>query len=60
LNLSSRQKLGEGLGISQVYGIVKDHNGHVEVESEVGRGTTFTIYLPIFSADKSAGEKKDI
>jgi CheY-like chemotaxis protein len=41
------KKEGSGLGLATVYSIIKNHDGFVELESQKGRGTTFSIYLPI-------------
>ncbi|MFZ5981400.1 MAG: hybrid sensor histidine kinase/response regulator, partial [Candidatus Zixiibacteriota bacterium] len=40
---------GSGLGLSVVYGIVKDHNGFYDIFSEVGKGTKFILYFPVLA-----------
>ena len=38
---------GTGLGLSLSYGIIQKHNGRIDVTSEIGKGTTFTVWLPV-------------
>jgi PAS domain S-box-containing protein len=42
---TTKQK-GSGLGLATAWAIAKKHNGHIEVESKLGQGTTFHVYLP--------------
>ncbi|HEV3021311.1 MAG TPA: response regulator [Pirellulales bacterium] len=44
---------GTGLGLAVVYGIVEQHGGAIDIESDVGRGTTFNVYLPISSGPRT-------
>ena len=44
---------GTGLGLAMVYGIVREHGGQIMCDSHPGRGTVFSIYLPVFAGDNS-------
>jgi signal transduction histidine kinase len=48
---TKRDKGGTGLGLSISYGIIQEHKGRIEVDSQVGAGTTFTIHIPLLPPD---------
>ena len=51
---TTKSNKGTGLGLSVSYGIIQEHGGHIEVQSQEGAGTTFTILFPIPEADATA------
>jgi CheY-like chemotaxis protein len=50
---------GTGLGLAVVWGTVKDHNGHIDVQSKEGAGSSFSLYFPV-TRDKKSTDKEVI
>jgi CheY-like chemotaxis protein len=51
---------GTGLGLASAFGIIKNHNGYIDVKSRPGQGAMFTIYLPATDAAITVAEKKTV
>jgi two-component system cell cycle sensor histidine kinase/response regulator CckA len=47
---------GTGLGLAQVYGIIEQHEGYIDVETEPGQGTTFILYFPSMAAQENLAD----
>ncbi len=56
---TKKQGEGTGLGLSSVHGIVEDHGGHIQVESQPGVGTTFFVCLPAIEQNIESAELED-
>jgi CheY-like chemotaxis protein len=52
-------RVGQGMGLSAAYGIVLRHQGRIEVDSEAGKGTRFTVWLPALRPEPSPSEPSD-
>ncbi|MEJ2749266.1 MAG: PAS domain S-box protein, partial [Anaerolineae bacterium] len=56
---TKKEGQGTGLGLAQVYGIIQQHEGYIDVATEVGKGTTFSLYFPALDPGDSATSTPD-
>jgi signal transduction histidine kinase/ActR/RegA family two-component response regulator len=56
---TTKRERGTGLGLAMVYGIIQRHRGTMAIESELGRGTTFIIGLPVYAEQERSGKTED-
>jgi signal transduction histidine kinase len=59
-NEEAKQKEGTGLGMKLTFGIIQSHDGDVQIESELGKGTTFYIYLPLAPVEEKPIERNKV